>query len=160
MRRLVLLLLIMLGSFYNAQNLSVKDLLLLKNKSVVYAEEFLNARGWEYYKNDNGSFVFSFNMSMMEAEAFLMLHPSKYDSDVIAAVTLEYTNRGKYQKYLEAIKSLGAILSKSTNDSMGIYKTYKTKNNIFLLEVVNSSSPFSVPNKYYISILPSNKILN
>ena len=145
MRNLNLLLFLATSLFWSplfAQNLSMAQILELKNKTVGEAEEYLTSKGWEFYivkkpEDDKMGMLFygwGISYDKSQAEAWIK-YSWIYDEQgqYVTRILLEIHNQKKYIEYLNAIKSYGCKLISTDVVDGKMIKIYRGKTTSFKL---------------------------
>lgn len=144
---------------YYSQNLTISDLLTIRQKSIISAEEFLSAKNWDLINShsNNGvlSLQFSYKKSVLSdlAESFLTLHSNDFNND-FNKVVIQINNNAKYNDYISSIKKIATNTSSANVVDGKLVKIYKNKNFTFIIWSGNSENFFkSLTPIWHIEIL-------
>lgn len=115
-----------------SQNLTLSEVLSVRNKSLGEAEEFLTQKGWSFIGAEKptnktmGSLNFAYNVSNYDnkAESFILYIYSDY-SNASNRLSIQLVNNKKYIEYLNQIKSWGGKMIDSYVKDENIYKIYQ-----------------------------------
>jgi hypothetical protein len=127
-----------------AQNLTLSQILEIKNKDLGNAEEYLTLKGWEFLnafeptEGKMGKATFTYNKSDSSdlAESFLTYFYGVYSGDT--RIHIQISKKIKYNEYVNTIKNYGCKLLDSKIESGRIIKIYRGATKTF--EVSSSTS--------------------
>jgi hypothetical protein len=136
---------ILFSNFIHAQNLTLDQVMSLRDKSLAEVEEFLTTRNWEMKnatepdESNLGTASFAFNKNLFDdkATAFITYH---YAGNVMFnRVNIQISTLQAYNLYMSRLKALNYKIVNSKVVSGQIVKVYKGKN----LTVRVSSSTYN-----------------
>lgn len=142
--RLNLIFLLLLFPFFGiGQNLTLDEILSSRNKDLANVEEFLTAKGWNYMEGEKSSEE-SFGTATFGNEkvqgtnstASILTYFYSENSDR-KRVSIQITNKEKYNNYISKVKVLGFKLKNSKVVDGEILKLYQGKTTTIEIRVVN-----------------------
>lgn len=131
-----------------AQSLTMAQLLEVRKKDVGDVEDYLTARGWEFYEATAPSFptlgqvLFTYNKDDISsfADSFLMFMYS--DHSGIKRIEIQVHKKEKYTEYINAIKAYGCKLISSKVVDGALIKVYRGVTTTFVIQSSTGENAF------------------
>lgn len=133
-----------------SQNLTMSQILQIRNMDLGRATDFLTSKNWEFIEADEetedslGSIEFAFQKNVYNDSANSFF--SYYFSEVydIRRLSLQIHNKAKYTEYLNAIKGYGCKLINSSVEDGKIVQLYRGATTTFKITSSKSQNEYGV----------------
>lgn len=144
-----------------SQNLTLDELLSLRKKQIVSAEEFLAVKNWELYSavQPDGSTpgTITFSYKKYEEDKAVSFIKYIYTNDINNnMLNILIFNAEKYKTYLTRIKSLGCKVVYSGLKENEIIKVYQGTTTTIVVKVGTQDNDFGGTTTYYSFTIASN----
>lgn len=136
MKKFILLVLLVVSTFAYSQNLSLSQLMNLRNLPLDEVETFLIQKGWKFTGADEPTddslggikFVYGTDGDFSYGEAFLY---RIFSYEGINKLLIQINNQNKYIEYLNAVKAFNPTLVYTGSDDGNLIKIYQGKTTTF-----------------------------
>ena len=132
-----------------SQNLTVDELLKLRQSEIGYVEEYLTSKGWSFLeakeptdeRMGNATFTYKKNDYDDTAQSFLNFLYSSYS--LRKRITIQVNKVEAYNSYISRIKSLGCKLVNSKIKEGDIVKIYRGPSTTFQITTSTVTNDFN-----------------
>lgn len=153
MKKYLLIIIFIFCNQLFSQNLTIDELINLRDSNISSVEEFLSGKQWKLIKSEEpternfGSIMFAYNKSDYDNSATSFVRYIYSNTSYTRRIGIQINSLEKYNSYLSRIKQvIGCkLISTKINDD-GILKVYGCKGITFMVKVKSTSN-------YYITIL-------
>lgn len=142
-----------------AQNITVNEMLHLKNQDIAGIEEYLSGKGWLLLSSEEetadtpGKLNFAYNKGKNNDSAESFLKCQYYKETGIKVMNLQLHNQQKYNSYLAGIKAVSNNLVYSSIGTDKVTKVYQDATTTFIVKVKTKRNKASTVNIYHIFIM-------
>jgi len=140
---------VLMQSIIYSQNLTMNEIINIKNNDLVFAEEYLTTHGWEFLNaqqpsiTNMGVATFSYKKDEMSSRAESFITYIYSDSSDRRRLLIQISNQAKYNEYTKSIKSFGCKVISSKIENGEIVKTYRGNTLTFVLKSGVSKNVYS-----------------
>lgn len=145
------------------QNLTLSQILEIRKKDLGSAEEYLSAKGWEFYSGESptetsmGSATFTYDKDEMSsrAQSFLAFLYSDYSNRT--RISIQVNKKLKYNEYINAIKAYGCKIISSKIEDGKIVKVYRGATTSFIIKSGTGTNFFNEDTAVWFLLILSNE---